>query len=570
VARFLALDWDQNQLHLIAANVRGTSVQVQRASLWQEDQTPAAANAEELGKLLRERLKTAGIAPAPVLACVGRDRLIVKEVKFPPVPEAEEPAVVRFQTAKELTDSVDDVVIDYMVAPGQEGGERKASALVVRRDQVEAYQKLCQAAGLKLAAMTPRLLGVSSCLRKVIGTTVVTPPPEPADGIIAVVVVGDKTAEVSIFRGEVFLLVRSVPAGNNLAGEVRRNLAVHAGQMPQHVVRAVYVSGKGSGELRERLSEMLDVPVHTFDPFAGAESLELPVGQRGTFAGAMGLLFARAEGELPINFVAPRQPKPPQNVNLRTIRLAVVASVALFVGLVVLGQVLLANYREEVEALVATRKGVENQLTSTRENAKRLKAIDEWDSLVLIDELYDLTARVTDTTALRMKSITVEPLTHNAQSRFAAKVTLKGELRNRGNLRAPLDELVSRFGKDGFYSPEAPKVEGDQFTLVVNVERRAPGEYKYVLKDVTPEEEAKAAADLKASGRGKGGFGKGGAAAFGKGGFGKGGFGQGGFGKGGFGKGAGGKGGFGKGGTRGGKGDKGDMGGLEGMDLPEE
>jgi hypothetical protein len=536
LARFLALDWDQNQLHLIAANIRGTSVQVQRASLWQEDQTPNPATAEELGKLLRERLKTAGIAPAPLLACVGRDRLIVKEVRFPPVPESEEAAVVRFQTAKELTDSVEDVVIDYLVTDAQEGGEKKAAALVVRREQLETYQKLAQGAGVKLAALTPRLLGVSSCIRKVIGTTVVTPAPEPADGVIAVVVVGEKTAEVSIFRGETFLLSRSVPAGNNLAGEVRRNLAVHAGQMPQHPVRAVYVSGKGSGELRERLSEMLEIPVHTFDPFAGSESLELPVGQRGSFAGAMGLLFARAEGNLPINFVAPREPKPPQNVNFRTIRLAVVASVALFLGLVILGQVLLANYQEEVDALKSTRQGVEAQLASTRENAKRLKAIDDWDTLVLLDELYDLTARVPDVNALRMKSISVEPLAHNAQSRFVAKVTLKGELRNRGNLRAPLDELVARFGKDGFYSPEAPKVEGDQFTLVVNVERRAPAEYKYVLKEITPDEEAKAAAALKAA-RAKGGkMDKG---AFGKGAFNKGAFNKGAFGKGAFGKGKG-------------------------------
>jgi Tfp pilus assembly PilM family ATPase len=505
VARFLALDWDQNQLHVIAANIRGSAVQVQRASVWQEGQSPSPATAEDLGKLLRERLREAGIAPAPVLACLGRDRVIVKEVRFPAVPEAEEPAIVRFQAAKELTDAVEDVVIDYVTVPGPEGADRKASALVIRRDVLETYHKLCAAAGLKLVALTPRLIGVSSCIRKVIGTTVVTPPPEPADGVIAVVVVNEKSAEISVLRGAAFLLARSVPAGPNLAVEIRKNLAVHAGAAPQHPVRAIYVSGKGSGELRERLGELLEIPVHTFDPLANAEALELPVGQRGTFAGAMGLLFARAEGELPANFVAPRQPKPPQNVNYRTVRLAAVAAVALVVGLAVLGRVLLASWEDEVEGIKQTRAEVEERLKKVAENGKRLKALDNWDNLVVLDELYDLAARNPDVNLLRISSVHVEALPRTATSRFVSKATIKGELRARGNPRQVLNQLISQSGKDGFYSPEAPKVEGNQFTLVVNIERRAPSEYKYILKDVSPGEAPPAAPEEKGK-KGKGGF----------------------------------------------------------------
>jgi hypothetical protein len=508
VARFLALDWDQNHLHLIAANIRGKVVQVQRASVWQEGQAPTPANAEELGRLLRERLREAGIPPAPVLACVGRDRVIVKDVRFPAVPEAEEPAIVRFQAAKELTDGIDDVVIDYVTQEGQEGSERKASALIIRRDILETWQKLCAAAGLKLAALSPRLLGVSACIRKVIGTTVVTPAPEPPDGVIAVVVIGEKTAEICVLRGSTFLLARSLSAGPNLVGEVRKNLAVHAGHAPQYPVRAVYVSGKGSGELRERLGELIEVPVHTFDPLANSETLDLPVGQRGTFAGPMGLLFARAEGPLPANFVSPRQPKPVQTINYRYARLFAVAAVALVVGLAILGRVLLAGWEKDVEAIQRAKEEKLTQLNNVRLNAKRLKAIDEWDNLVVLDELYDLAARIPDVNLLRIHSITVETLPRTASSRFVSKATIKGELRGRGNPRKVLDQLISQSGKDGFYSPEAPKVEGNQFTLVVNVERRAPDEYKYILKDVTEAEEAAAAEQSgKPEKRGKGGFG---------------------------------------------------------------
>src|SRR5215213_7808239 len=111
-------------------------------------------------------VREAGIAPAPVLACIGRDRVIVKEVRFPAVPDTEEPAIVRFQAVKELNDPPDEVVIDYVLTgTATLGTERKAAALVVRREMVDSYRKMCETAGLKLAALTPRMVGAAACLR---------------------------------------------------------------------------------------------------------------------------------------------------------------------------------------------------------------------------------------------------------------------------------------------------------------------------------------------------------------------------------------------------------------------
>jgi nucleotide-binding universal stress UspA family protein len=478
LSRYLALDWDQNQLHLIEATVRGRSVAVRKAAVWPEARTPNPANAEELGQFLRERLKEAGITPAPVLACVGRDRVIVKEVRYPQVPDVEEPAIVRFQTVKELTDAAEDVIIDYAVSGTNGNGERKASALVVRREVLATYQKLAQAAGLKLQALTPRLVGVAACVRQVIGKTVVTPPPEPADGVIAVVVVGEKTAELSVLRDLTFLLARSVPVGDNLARNLRHNLAVHAGQAPQSPIVAVYVAGKGAGELRERLSELVEIPVHTFDPFAGSEARELPTGNRGTFSGAVGLLYANAAGPLAINFVSPRQPKPPKNPNLRLYRVAIIAFVTLVVGGLALGRFAIALKSAEADRLEAARTKTTEDLTKAKANGKRLKALDDWDVPVWGDEMYELTARINDVNALRVTSIHVEPVGRSGSSKFAGRMTIKGRLLDKKNPRKPLDDLIAAFRREGYYSAQAPNVENDTFTLIVNVERRPPGEYK--------------------------------------------------------------------------------------------
>jgi Tfp pilus assembly PilM family ATPase len=484
LARFLAIDWDQNLLHVVSATVRGTTVKVERAASWQEERSPNPADAEELGKLLRERLKSAGIAAAPVLAVVGRDRVILKDVRYPAVPEAEEPAVVRFQASKELTDAPDDVVIDYTAVARPAGGEYRSLALVLRRELMETYQRLCHAAGLKLAGVTPRPFGVAACLGKVMGTTVLTPAPEPADGAVAVVTLSEKWAEFLVCRGETLLMSRSLAAGPNLAHEVRRNLMVYAGQAPAQPVRALYLAGAGSGELREKLADLTDLPVHTFDPFAGAESLDLPAGNRGAFAGAAGLLHARARPDgLPINFAAVRQVKPPKNPQNRLVAYAAAALVLLVAGAVGGLWVLQARGGHELDMLQGDALLVEEELTEVREQNKRLKAMDDWDSLPWADELYELATLIRDVNALKVTHWNAEtmPLPRPSGSRYAAKVALRGTFIDPRGGREPVNQLVAALTKARYYQAQNVKTTGNQFSMDVLVERRAPAAYRNKL-----------------------------------------------------------------------------------------
>ena len=79
-----------------------------------DDLLSALAHAEEAGKRLRDHMKAASVGAAPVYACVGRDRVVLREIRYPQVPASEEPAIVRFQVEKELTEPPQTVVIDYM------------------------------------------------------------------------------------------------------------------------------------------------------------------------------------------------------------------------------------------------------------------------------------------------------------------------------------------------------------------------------------------------------------------------------------------------------------------------
>jgi hypothetical protein len=506
LARYLAIDWDQGQLHIVEANVKGSTVRVQRAVVFQEERAPNPADTETLGGLLRDRLREAKIAPAPVLLCVGRDRLILKEVRYPEVPLEEEPAVVRFQAIKELSDNPEDVVIDYLRLRTREGEERRAACLVLRREMVQAYQQICKAAGLSLVGLVPRPVGIAASLGRVMGTTVVTPAPEPPDAFVAVVVLGERWAEMQIVRSGQLVMTRVLTPGPGMAGEIRRNLAIHNGHHPDNPVYALYLAGRGSGELRERLGDLLeDTPVYSFDPFLGTEVADLPAAGRGSFAGAMGLLHAQAHADLVINFLKPRQPQPKRTRPSRRLVMAGAMAVLLLAGFGVYASGEMIRLSAQVEEDKARLEGVKGRLTKTEENLKTLTALDDWENVVWLDELYDLAVRIPDVNALRVISFHAEPLGGSGKARTAAAVvTIKGKLLDPVNPRKALDSLVDRIKQEVYYSAEPPRVEKDQFTLKVRVKRRAPEDYVAALPHEGKADEGDSSKKKKDKGKGKG------------------------------------------------------------------
>lgn len=517
MARFLALDWDHQQLHLVAAVVSGGAVRIQRVESWNQTSTPNLGQAEELGRWLRDRLKEKGIAPAPVLACVGRDRVILKDLRYPDVPPSEEANVIRFQAVKELTEPVDEVIIDYTAAGPPGSGERRALVPIIRRELLQAWQTLCQAAGVKLVALTPRPFGTVACLGRLIGTSVLTPAPEPADSAVAVLTVGEKSAEFCVARNGYLLLARSFTPGPNLAGEVRRNLAVYSGQSGQQSVRALYVAGDAA-ELRQKLGDVLGIPVYPLDPFALGERPDLPTEGRGGFTAAVGLLHGRAErGGLPINFVRVKQIVAARDPKQRLYKLlgALAASVVIAAG--VYGYTTLARLDAEIAEKMAEKKDLETKAAAADEDDKRFKAVGDWvnSEVVWLDEVYDLTDRIPDHKGMRLTQITGEPLPRTAKSKQIAKMTVVGVVTN--DAAPKVDAVLDAFVKDGHYRVSPKKLDRNtapdrrefpqMFTLRLDLEKAQP--QHYVRKLAPPPEEEKPRDDGAGEGFGVPGFGGG-------------------------------------------------------------
>jgi Tfp pilus assembly PilM family ATPase len=492
VARFLALDWDAQQFQVVMGTAKHGRLHIHQAFAREEKQLLTAATARTLGQALRQHLKAERMAPAPVLACVPRERLVLREIHFPPVAPAEEPALVRFQTLKELTTPPDQVVIDY-VCGGEPGpnGERRALVVIMPRDLLATYRELCQAAGLKLAALVPRPFGTAACLNYVVRSGL--PGPAQPGATVAVLTVADRWAEFCLVKGGELLLARTLaPPGADgetaLLGEIRRNLAVYAGQVSHSPVQALYVAAAGRhSSVTDRLGTTLAIPVHSLDPFAGLTVPNLPTENRGAFAAAVGLIQAQTERRaVPINFIQPKEPKPARDPTKRRAIAAAAVVAFLTIGTGVWGYSLLASRDRQLKELNVIKIGLDGQLLQLEEDDLRIKAVSDWvkNNVNWLDELYDLTDRFPEGNAMRLTYLAGEPLAHTVKETHVGRITLKGIA---AADYKEVDALIAWLRLDGHYRVE-PKILGrnlsidrfrfpNQFSTRVDVEKREPAQY---------------------------------------------------------------------------------------------
>jgi hypothetical protein len=270
-----------------------------------------------------------------------------------------------------------------------------------------------------------------------------------------------------------------------LLGEIRRNLAVFAGQAGQDPVRALYVAdGTTPGNLQKRLADRLAIPVHELDPLNG---LATPPNGRGRFAGAVGVLHLLAAGSLPINFVKPRDVQPTADPNRRKLVLAGSLVASLLVAGIALGWNAVSSKERQLNELLQQKNALDQQLAVLKEDEKRIKTIADWvdTDVAWLDEIYDLTDRVPDINAMHITGITVQALRKTGSDKHVAKVSITGVTTD--NYDA-VDNLIRQFVRDGTYKVAPKKMSRNttgidrtqfpqQFLAEIEVEPQAASKY---------------------------------------------------------------------------------------------
>jgi hypothetical protein len=274
---------------------------------------------------------------------------------------------------------------------------------------------------------------------------------------------GPGGGEFTVTRAGEVAFTRTVPApvmasDAMLLAEVRRNLTMYAGANPGHPIQALYVA-ESSGRWALRLGSALGIPVHAYDPLAGsAAAVEDP--SRGRFAGAAGLLAARAAGELPINFVTPRQPRAEADPAKRQVVLAAVAAVLLLATGGIWGWFALEAADNELAQRTAQLALLKQQWESTEPDGKRLAAAEGWKArrVVWLDELYDMVARMPlDTPDIHAANFIGQSVPPNAKT---GKQEFQGTIKMEVAAKSPelVQRVVDEINRDALDpSPKNPK-----------------------------------------------------------------------------------------------------------------
>ncbi len=417
MARYLSVDADVHGLFVAVGNLTRGQFAIER-TLVATDVAKALSpsTAVELGGKLKQLLKDAGIAPAPVLLTIGRDRVVLKEIKHPPSPPQDEPAIVRFQALKELTDSPEEVVLDYSPINfgSASSGERKALVAFLRKDVFTAAKVFCEVAGLKLASVTPRPFASSAAVGYAIASGAVAAH-ERADAAIGILTLGETGGEFTVTRSGQIVFSRSLPSPAtaseaSLLGELKRNLTVYTSQSGGDTVQAIYLAESPSGSIgwTARLQTGLPVPVHAFDPLGDSRVADtIPAPLRGRFAGVVGQLAAKSGvGPTPINFMQPRQPRASSSPNRSRVLVGVLTG-ALVLGAIAFGAYLMVEQsNRKVADMKAQVEQADNDLKSLEMDGKRLVAAEEFEArqVVWLDELYDLADRFPDINKMKLTS----------------------------------------------------------------------------------------------------------------------------------------------------------------------
>ena len=469
MARYLAIDWNPPQLHVLAVDTaKGHARAVQALAVpMEEDLTPASA--ERIGKKLRDALKAANIAPAPALWTISRDRIILKELTIPPTPVNEEPAIVRFQVAKESTEPMADAAIDYTyAAPPHPNQPRKVLAVVGRKSVVNAIGAVCTAAGLKLKAVTPRAFAASGLLAR-------KGPPTEMQALL--LPTGGGAAEFLVFRGTDLAWARTFPASSNLTAEVRRTLLLLTGQNPDMttVARVLTPSSLKLGQLQ--------VPVEPLDPWLPTDTMPEPAE---AYLAPLGLAEA-SRRTLPINLAATKEPTATVDHGKQRRKAGMIAAAVLVPLLFVFGLVMLSQQRSRIKELGDAKEQLDSRWKASEQARVDVDGLKDWEqtSISWIDELYDIAARFPHETGLRLSQVERRAPGPEDERQFEGQGQVRGHRHAARRHAAGSGETRIQFHEGAPQGPASPRDHAGISRQRIHREDRGRRPARFGLQDAS-------------------------------------------------------------------------------------
>jgi type IV pilus assembly protein PilM len=380
-----AIEIDGNVLLVVQTSGAGSSARVTRTAKEQLGLVEAQlTDAPAVGQAVAAALQRLKIKPGAVVIGIPRPVVVLRTLSFPPIRDVRELAsMVQFQMGKDLPFRSEEAIIDFTIhqTTGEaEGAEQKLEvlAVAVKRDAVEFYARVAEAAGLKLAGLG----WLSYANARIVEACGIAQPHQPLALIslrpdeINVDVIADGALLFS--RGATIHLPSETVLDESLAPrrtddeiaaaaetpvapklqtyveaaaiEAVRSLHSYSSLVPNRPVGRLVVTGATGDEegVVDALRQRMNLPISVLDPIAALTLPEEAREHAEASLSAIGLALAANDPTgLPFDFLNPKRPPPQRNVRRLRVLMAAAALTALFVSTTAVRQYLL-NQRKKL------------------------------------------------------------------------------------------------------------------------------------------------------------------------------------------------------------------------------
>ena len=428
MAKYAALEWDEQEARIAVARTRGSGVLLEHAVAipLREESDEVSASGESIARQIEPVVARLGISKLDTLVAVGRSDIELRWLSLPPAPEEELPDMVRMQARRQFSTLGDEWPLDFLPLENQGDETQQVLAAAISPDVIKNIQETCATAELK-----PQRIALRACAA---ATLVRSDSDEPR--LLVDLSADSADLTVLIASSVVFLRTVRLPKSTDeavqiksLLGEVRRTLAAAHNQLGDRRVEHAVLFGKAEdfraleADLQNQLS--LKTVIHNpFDDVAlgGVLRAELP-SHAGRFAPLIGMLVDQLHDRRPaIDFLDPRRrPEPPNR--RRQYVIAGAAALLLVAVAVGFGWTKLNAKNRRIAELQAESLRLDELVKTAKERQRELEEIENWarGEVNWLEELKMLSQRMPSAkqTMLRQASL-------SSENKGGGRITLDG------------------------------------------------------------------------------------------------------------------------------------------------
>jgi len=345
MAEYLALDWDDQRLVGVIAQVASKGVEV-RALLdftWAEGEMPSE-QPEAAGKRLRAELDKISAPNGSVIVSLPREEAIVRLLELPECSDDELPELVRFQAVTRSAVPLDKLLLDYLPLPTlHDVAGRRVWMATIGKPVADRVQAILSAARLEASAISLSSLGAAELVAHQPG--IATSAADPATLIVSRV---DLRVEITaIWQNRIVLMHAATLSSHDspeaqisqvLAETSRATVALSSAAPSLEIGAGWLIGPPGDSTLADMLAERLGFKFHVLTDPAGTPGLSAEANSalaKSPLAWApLGLLLGQAAPRVDsIDFLHPRRQHPKPDRRKLYIGLAAGAVVLLLVGI---------------------------------------------------------------------------------------------------------------------------------------------------------------------------------------------------------------------------------------------